>query len=161
MAPARQSAGSVPRDINSVDRRTSQTSHDIPRSLPRFEGFASTLGGFARSPQVSRTPSRFLPRNDEPRRPSPNEAHSSSAFVRSLQTPLLHHDASEASSSNQQQPPQSLLARSLGSLTDVFSRQVTLQLGQFISHPPTSASHRAESSARRRGRSSGSLGFPA
>ena len=127
MAPIRQSAGSAPRDINSVDRRAS---HDIPRSLPRFEGFASTLGGFARSPQVSRTPSRFLPRNDEPRRPS--EAHSSSAFVRSLQTPLLHQDASEASSSNQQQPPQSLLARSLGSLTDAFS-QVTLQLSRILS----------------------------
>ena len=127
MAPPRQSTGSLPRDVVSVpaDGRVSQ---DVPRSLPRFEGFASTLGGFARSPQVSRTPTRFLPRHDEPRmsEPGPTGPQSNSAFVRSLQTPLLHQDAPATSSSYRQSlpsQPASLLARSIGSLTEVFNRQ--------------------------------------
>lgn len=124
MAPPRQSTGSLPRDVVSVpaDGRVSQ---DVPRSLPRFEGFASTLGGFARSPQVSRTPTRFLPRHDEPRM-SEAGPQSNSAFVRSLQTPLLHQDAIATSSSYRQSlpsQPASLLARSIGSLTEVFNRQ--------------------------------------
>lgn len=128
MAPPRQSTGSLPRDVVSVpaqvpaDRHVSQ---DVPRSLPRFEGFASTLGGFARSPQVSRTPTRFLPRHDEPRMSEPGP-QSNSAFVRSLQTPLLHQDAPATSSSYRQSlpsQPASLLARSIGSLTEVFNRQ--------------------------------------
>lgn len=127
MSPPRQSAGSVTRDVTAVDRHGSQ---DIPRSLPRFEGFASTLGGFARSPQVSRAPSRFLPRNDEhaPRLSEPGPQPSSSAFVRSLQTPLLHPDAPAASSSYRHSlpaQPTSLLARSIGSLTEVFNRQAS------------------------------------
>lgn len=125
MTPPRQST--LPRDVVQ-ERRQSQ---DVPRSLPRFEGFASTLGGFARSPQVSRTPSRFLPRNDEPRSSEPGPRSSepgNSAFVRSLQAPLLHSDFPTASSSYRHSlpaQPTSLLARSIGSLSDVFNRQAS------------------------------------
>lgn len=140
MTPPRRSTSSLPRDVTgSVDRQCSQ---DVPRSLPRFEGFASTLGGFARSPQVSRAPSRFLPRNDEHvglppvvQVSEPGPQPGSSAFVRSLQTPLLHQDVPAPSSSNRQSlpaQPVSLLARSIGSLTEIFNRQASNTNGAYI-----------------------------
>ncbi|KAL3148948.1 hypothetical protein ABBQ32_001807 [Trebouxia sp. C0010 RCD-2024] len=117
--------GSVPNGgrRSSIDRSAAGNS-GLPSSLPRFEGFGSTLGGFARSPQVSRVQPSLLRRDNEQEDHAVPANQTESAFVESLQSPLLTSDVqATADYRNQSARPSSLLARSLGTLNDVFSRQ--------------------------------------
>ena len=127
MAPS----GSVPAGgrRSSIERPASNHS-GLPASLPRFEGFGSTLGGFARSPQVSRVQTSLSRRENEPGDPADPEFQQTE-FVESLQTPFLTSDEQVTADSqkNQSLRPSSLLARSLGAFTDVFPRQVSLFAG--------------------------------
>ncbi|KAL3133431.1 hypothetical protein ABBQ38_007297 [Trebouxia sp. C0009 RCD-2024] len=117
--------GSVPNGgrRSSIDRSAAGNS-GLQSSLPRFEGFGSTLGGFARSPQVSRVQPSLLRRDTEPEDLAVPTNQTESAFVESLQSPLLTSDVqATADFRNQSARPSSLLARSLGTINDVFSRQ--------------------------------------
>lgn len=108
------------------DRPSNNAHSGLPSSLPRFEGFGSTLGGFARSPQISRALPSILRPTEEEDLHLISEQPRESTFVESLQAPLLSSDEPGASETNRNQSfrPTSLLARSLGTLTEVFSRQV-------------------------------------
>ncbi|DBA74396.1 hypothetical protein WJX77_006646 [Trebouxia sp. C0004] len=98
---------------------------NLPASLPRYEGFASTLGGFARSPQASRALPSILRSTQELEEPLISEQQRESAFIESLQAPSLTNERSDTADGHAQQSfrPTSLLARSLGTLNEVFSRQ--------------------------------------
>ena len=123
MAPS----GSVPAGRLAYDgqNRTGNVNHNLPASLPRYEGFASTLGGFARSPQVSRALPSILRPTEEQEEALVSEEQRESAFVETLQAPLLFNEAADTDgNANQLFRPASLLARSLGTLNEVFSRQV-------------------------------------
>lgn len=126
--------GSVPNGgrRSSIDRSAAGNS-GLPSSLPRFEGFGSTLGGFARSPQVSRVQPSLLRRDNEQEDHAVPANQTESAFVESLQSPLLTSDVqATADYRNQSARPSSLLARSLGTLNDVFSRQVDLSTASVV-----------------------------
>ena len=136
--------GSVPGGRRSSIDRPAADNSGLPSSLPRFEGFGSTLGGFARSPQVSRVQPSLLRRDNEPEGVIiPENEQTESAFVESLTTPFLTSEAQVAADSqrNQSLRPSSLLARSLGSLNDVFSRQVSLSAGNTKPVRPYTAAH--------------------
>ena len=126
--------GSVPGGRRSSIDRPAADNSGLPSSLPRFEGFGSTLGGFARSPQVSRVQPSFLRRENEPEDVAiPENQQTEYAFVEILTIPLLTSEvqATADSQRNQSQRPSSLLARSLGTFNDVFSRQVSLYTGVY------------------------------
>ena len=120
--------GSVPGGRrSSIDRPAAE--NGLPSSLPRFEGFGSTLGGFARSPQVSRVQPSLLRRENEAEDVViPENQQTEPAFVDSLTTPFLTSEVQATADvqRNQSLRSPSLLARSLGTFTDVFSRQVSL-----------------------------------
>lgn len=113
--------GSVP-----AGGRRSSIDRPAPDSLPRFEGFGSTLGGFARSPQVSRAHPSLLRRENEPEDFAIPENLTEFALGESLTTPFLTSEAQATAERSQPSRPPSLLARSLGTFNDVFSRQVSL-----------------------------------
>lgn len=113
--------GSVP-----AGSRRSSIDRPAPDSLPRFEGFGSTLGGFARSPQVSRAHPSLLRRENEPEGFVISENQTDFASGDSLTTPFLTSEAQATAERRQSSRPSSLLARSLGTFNEVFSRQVSL-----------------------------------
>ena len=126
--------GSVPGGRRSSIDRPAADKTGLPSSLPRFEGFGSTLGGFARSPQVSRVQPSLLRRETESEAVViPENQQTESAFVESLTTPFLASEVQDTADNqrNQSLRPSSLLARSLGTLNDVFSRQVSLYAGIY------------------------------
>lgn len=143
MAPS----GSVPAGRLAYDgqNRTGNVNHNLPASLPRYEGFASTLGGFARSPQVSRAlPSILRPTEEQEESlvsaGNSREQQRESAFVETLQAPLLFNEAADTDgNANQSFRPASLLARSLGTSNEVFSRQVGT-LSKVTDHPASAQS---------------------
>ena len=118
--------GSVPAGTRHDGQHRIGSSINLPASLPRYEGFASTLGGFARSPQVSRALPSILRPTQELEEPLISEQQRESAFIESLQAPSLTDERTDTADGHAQQSfrPASLLARSLGTLNDVFSRQV-------------------------------------
>lgn len=118
---------SVPGGTRHDGQHRTGSSINLPASsLPRYEGFASTLGGFARSPQVSRALPLILRPTQELEEPLISEQQRESAFIESLQAPALTSERTDTADGHAQQSfrPASLLARSLGTLNDVFSRQV-------------------------------------
>ena len=122
-------SGSVPASgrRSSLDRPGPGNSH--PSSLPRFEGFGSTLGGFARSPQVTRALPPLLRLDSGQDDLIPQNQQTDSGFVESLQTPFLATEAQQPADEQRHQSfrPSSLLAKSLGTFSEVFARQVGLQ----------------------------------
>ncbi len=118
--------GSVPAGTRHDGQYRTSNGINLPASLPRYEGFASTLGGFARSPQVSRALPSILRPRQELEEPLISEQQRESTFIESLQAPPLTTDRTDTADGHAQQSfrPASLLARSLGTLNEVFSRQV-------------------------------------
>jgi len=118
--------GSVPAGTRHDGQHRTGSGVNLPASMPRYEGFASTLGGFARSPQVSRALPSILRPTQELEEPLISEQQRESAFIESLQAPSLTSERTDTADGHAQQSfrPASLLARSLGTLNDVFSRQV-------------------------------------
>ncbi|KAA6425635.1 MAG: Sulfate Permease Family [Trebouxia sp. A1-2] len=117
--------GSVPAGTRHDGQHRTGSGINLPASLPRYEGFASTLGGFARSPQVSRGLPSILRPTQELEEPLISEQQRESAFIESLQAPSLTDERTDTADGHAQQSfrPASLLARSLGTLNEVFSRQ--------------------------------------
>ena len=122
--------GSVPAGTRHDGQHRTGSGINLPASLPRYEGFASTLGGFARSPQVSRGLPSILRPTQELEEPLISEQQRESAFIESLQAPSLTDERTDTADGHAQQSfrPASLLARSLGTLNEVFSRQVGVHI---------------------------------
>ena len=122
--------GSVPAGTRHDGQHRTGSGTNLPASLPRYEGFASTLGGFARSPQVSRALPLILRPTQELEEPLISEQQRESAFIESLQAPVLTNERTDTADGHAQQSfrPASLLARSLGTLNEVFSRQVGMYI---------------------------------
>lgn len=105
---------------------------DLVCGICRFEGFGSTLGGFARSPQIARALPPLLRQDSwQENLLIPENQQTDSGFVESLQSPLLTSEAQQSADEerNQSFRPSSLLARSLGTFNEVFSRQVRQHAG--------------------------------
>ncbi len=98
----------------------------VTASLPRYEGFGTTLGGFTRSPQINKLPPSLLQHVAVDQ----GYEHTLHDGAADLQSPLLTTDSADhalaCQDAQQNTRPKSLLARSLSllSLDAALTKQV-------------------------------------